>query len=250
MTADSSGRGVLAAAFLAAAMIAGQVASKTVRDALFLSEISAERLPVVMIASALLASVAAGRAFAAWSPQRVVPFALLIHAMLFAGEWVLCATAPAVVAVILYLHIGALAALAVSAFWSLVAESFDPHSAKRAIARIGTAATLGGLLGGVTMWQMAERVSLPNMLLALAGAYLVLALGTALQYAKRVPAAVPGIGATSGPDVGGFELVRRTPYLRLLAALVVLVAIGDAGLDLCVLKTHLRTFVPADCSGR
>ena len=45
-------------------------------------------------------------------------------------------------------------AIAISSFWSLLNERFDPHSAKPLMARVAAAATFGGFVGGVS----AERV--------------------------------------------------------------------------------------------
>jgi AAA family ATP:ADP antiporter len=232
---EQASRGmVVACALLAATVIAGQVVGKALRDALFLSHYSAEQLPPMMICAAILALAAAmvmARALSVWSPLRVVPIALMLHASLFAAEWGMVASRPGLAATVLYLHIGALAASVISAFWSMVGESFDPHSAKRAMARIGTAASLGGLVGGLAAWQLAGRMSLPSMLLGLALVYLVAALGTALLLTHSAPESDFPSHAGRGSTSWGLELVRTTPYLRLLAGLVVLAAFGEAGID-------------------
>ena len=50
-------------------------------------------------------------------------------------------------------------AAAVSAFWSLLNERFDPHSAKALMARVAAAAAFGGLAGGVGAERVAALMS-------------------------------------------------------------------------------------------
>ena len=47
-------------------------------------------------------------------------------------------------------------ALVISGFWSVVNERFDPHSAKGMVSRIGTGATVGGVVGGLVAWRVGE----------------------------------------------------------------------------------------------
>ena len=56
---------------------------------------------------------------------------------------------PRIASAVLYFHTAVLSSIAISAFWSLLNERFDPHSAKALLARVAGAATFGGLLGGV-----------------------------------------------------------------------------------------------------
>ena len=83
-------------------------------------------------------------------PSRAVPAALGPSAALLVVEWAVAGSMPRAAAVALYLHMGVFGATLVSAYWSLVNESFDPYTAKRIIGRIGTGASLGGALGGLS----------------------------------------------------------------------------------------------------
>ena len=74
---------------------------------------------------------------------------------MFLVEWVLLGWQPRAAAVLLYLHSSVLGGIAISSFWSLLNERFDPHSAKPLMARVAAAATFGGFVGGVS----AERVA-------------------------------------------------------------------------------------------
>lgn len=208
-------------------MIAQQVGSKATRDALFLSSFAPEELPRIVIAGAatsMFAVVAASRAFARFGPARVVPFAFAASAALYVGEWALQPLFPRHIAIIVYLHTAIFGALVISGFWSVVNERFDPHTAKRVIARIGGGATFGGVLGGV----LAERIG------AWSEASVMLALLAGLNAVAAVT--VRGIGEGSrepAPDDGetALEVLRRTPYLRHLAAFVLLTAVSAGLLD-------------------
>lgn len=223
-------------------MIAQQVGSKATRDALFLSSFAPEDLPTVVIASAAAAMVAvfaASRAYARFGPARVVPLAFAGSAALYTGEWALAGAAPRAVAVVLFLHTAVFGALVISGFWSVVNERFDPHTAKRVVGRIGIGATLGGVAGGV----LAERVGAlgepETMLAALAGINALAALG------------VRGVGAGEArpaeeeeAPAWGLAVLRRAPYLRGLAGLVLLTAVSAGLLDYAFKAEAARALEP------
>ena len=125
----------------------------------------------------------------------------------------------------MYLHTAAVGAAVVSAFWSMVNERFDPHTAKRVVARIAAGATVGGVVGGVVAWQLAHRVSLPTLLLVLAGvnAFAAFAAPAVGAGAERDPETEAGTGAIA--------ILRETPYLRHLALRIALAAMGEAAID-------------------
>ena len=142
----------LVAPLTAAALIAQQVGSNAIRDGLFLSWFPVTSLPYFIALSAILAIPAAqssGRLLARFGPARVVPVVLGLSGVLFLAEWALLGWQPRAAAVLLYLHSSVLGAIAISAFWSLLNERFDPHSAKPLMAKVAAAATFGGLVGGV-----------------------------------------------------------------------------------------------------
>ena len=96
-----------------------------------------------------------GRLLARFGPARFVPFILAVSAALFLVEWSLLGGYPRAVSALVYFHASVLGAIGISAFWSLLNERFDPHSAKPLMARVAAAGAFGGLAGGVG----AERVT-------------------------------------------------------------------------------------------
>jgi hypothetical protein len=222
-------------------MIAQQVGSKATRDALFLSSFAPEDLPRVVIASAATAMVAvfaATHAFARFGPARVVPLAFASSSVLYAAEWALAPVAPRATAVALYLHTSIFGALAVSGFWSVVNERFDPHTAKRVVSRIGAGATFGGVAGGLLAERIGAWSEPTTMLAALAALNALAALGVRQVGSDgSVKPSTPGASAASG-----LEILRHAPYLRALAGLVLLTAISAGLLDYAFKAEAARSY--------
>jgi hypothetical protein len=214
------------APLIAAALIAVQVGGNAIRDGLFLTLFAVESLPYFMAVAAVLAIVAAqlsGRLLSRLGPARVVPFLFASHAALFLVEWVLLGWEPRAAAVLLYLHTSVLGAIAISSFWSLLNERFDPHSAKALMSRVAGAASFGALVGGVS----AERVTvlLPRgallpMLGLVGGGAVVGALAVASGTPVRRSAPVEGDPNRSS----GWSHFREQPLLRDLALVIGLAA--------------------------
>jgi ATP:ADP antiporter, AAA family len=223
-------RSVAAGALVAAALIAHQVAGKATRDALFLSSFTVETLPFAITISAAVSLVAVGvfaRAMARFTPGRVVPWALWTGLALLVAQWGLAGRYPRAAAIALYLHMAFFGATLVSGFWSLVNERWDPHAAKRAIARIGAGASLGGVVGGGLAAGMSSILPPIAMLPLMAGLNLAaLAALRGLGAATRKPA-----DEEDATSLSGLSVIRAVPYLRDLAVLVALGALAEALLD-------------------
>ena len=223
-------RGIVAAAFaVAVAMIAQQLAGKAIRDAYFLSNFSSDVLPRVMTVASvgsLVSVLVVTRLYARFSPARLVPLFFLASAALYGVEWVLSADHPQAASALLYLHFTSIGAVAISGFWSVISERFDPHTAKRVVGRVAAGATLGGIVGGVLAWQAAGRLPIPVMLLVFVGVNVFCAVILALV--GRAPSSVR---PTRTRRVSPWAAFEETPYLVHLAALVVLTAVGTAGID-------------------
>ena len=219
------------------ALVATLVGGKPVRDALFLGRFGIEWLPAMVTGAALasiLAAVAASRVLPRWGPARALPWALGASGGAFLVLWALLPVAPRTVAVLLYLHLGAGGSVLVSWFWSLVNERFDPHTAKRRIARIASGGTLGGVAGGL----LAERLSaMPDL-----GTAAILPVLALLQVGTAV--AIPRLGSSGGPSAAGgrppgpgrpfrsgLRVLGEVPYLRALALIVVGVTLAATLLD-------------------
>jgi len=235
----------VAAPATAAALIAQQVAGNAIRDGLVLSLFPVKSLPYFMVGAAILAIAAArmsGLLLGRFGPRRVVPVFLGSNAALFVVEWVILGWEPPVAAALLYLHSSVMGAIAISSYWSLLNERFDPHSAKPLMAKVAGAATFGGLIGGVS----AERVAalLPQgSLLPMLGVLGALSVGGALAVGHGAPDR-----GHAGPDAadgaGALAQFRRQPLLRDLAAVIALAAMLAALVDYLLKAEAVAYFGP------
>ena len=94
--------------------------------------------------------------------------AVSVTVMLIA-EWVVFQRAPRVAAVATFFHLSTLGAVLVSGFWSIINEQLDAQTAKRHIGRVGMAATIGGIAGGLVAERAAVYLEPGAILLVLAG---------------------------------------------------------------------------------
>lgn len=216
-------------------MLAHQVASKAVRDAIFLSALPVTDLPKMVMTAALL-SVAAvpvySRLMARLGPKWLVPIGFAVSGAGHLVEWAIQDRGP-IVAIVIYIHVVAFGALLLSGFWSLASELFDAHTAKRQFARIAGAGTLGGILGGLAIERIAAWSHTGSALLALAifhagCAVLAVVLGRAIVGSRSSMVTEP---------LHLKQLVQASPYVRDIAALVVL-GTGSAAIVDYLLKSR------------
>src|SRR5437764_1445165 len=100
------------------------------------------------------------------------------------ASWRSCS--PPATAVAVFVHTAVFGPLLISAFWSLINERFDPHSARHAVGRIALGGTVGGVIGALIAWRVATLVALPTLVLLLAGMQGTCLLGT-LSLRARMP---------------------------------------------------------------
>jgi len=223
---------VVAATIGACALVAQHVIGKATRDALFLSNFSAARFPLAMTASTVLSGgivILFVRIIARYGPALVVPRLFALHALGFVVDWGLAQRFERVAAVAVYLHTASLGATILSAFWTVVSEAFDPHTGKGAIGRIAGGAALGGVVGGGIAWGGSRLLPVPAMLLVGAALSLLSMWGVDLL-ARQAHESHADVSAGT-PRPSGFVVLRDTPYLRLLGALVVVGALSQSLLD-------------------
>jgi ATP:ADP antiporter, AAA family len=231
---------VYAATAASGAMIAQQVAGKAVRDALFLTSFDVRLLPTMMAAAAVLSLLTVlwlSRVITRNAPARVVPVLFAANTAALVLEWLLSFRAPGATAIAVYLHTAVFGPALISSFWSLMNERFDPHTARRAVNRVASGGTLGGVLGSLVAWRGAQLVAVHTMLLVLAGTSAICVVGTAMLRAPTTPlaakkeaAAETGVAATPVPP-SPLQVFRDAPYLRTLSLLVALGAVTSSLLD-------------------
>ncbi|RPI53220.1 MAG: HEAT repeat domain-containing protein, partial [Acidobacteria bacterium] len=221
------------------------VAGKATRDALFLTSLSFQALPTMLIAASVC-SILLVAAHARWA-AKLAPSALIqilfgVSGVLFLCEWVVRFSAPAATAVLLFLHTSAMGPLLTSGFWLIATERFDPRTAKRRFGQITGAGTLGGLLGALVSERVAATLGAPAMLLVL-GSLQLLTVWLFSRFAAGAETGAehehPGPSTALGADPelpastarSGLRTIAQAPHLRHLVVLVLLGSTSAALLD-------------------
>lgn len=215
----------VAAPVTAFLMVAVHIGSSAARDAVFLSSFPVTTLPW-LVGIAALASFPAGRgtgvALTRFGPSRVVPTAFALSGALFVAEAALLRARPEAVSIVLYLHATVLGAIAISAYWSLLNERFDPNTARRHFSRVAGAASLGAVSGGLVAERVAA-ISSDLMLLALLGAGSAACVAGTLVVARGGDA--PAETHKCDREPGARPDPTTRPFLALLAAVTILAAL-------------------------
>ena len=233
------------AAFISAVLIAHQVAGKAARDALFLTSFSVRSLPPVMALAALLSLAAAlwmSRLLARHSPSVILPVLFGASTCGLLGEWAGGRVSRPAMAISVYLHLAVFGPLLMSAFWSLINERFVPHTARRAVAQVALGGSIGGVLGALMAWRLAELVELPTFVLLLAAMHGVCLVSSILLRVRSGPSLAPPPRGVEDHEVSAIALLRRAPYMRNLAMLVALAAAMSALLDYLFSQQAAATF--------
>src|SRR5215210_6199872 len=227
------GAPVILAFLYVACVVAAYLLAKPLRNSLFLKEYGPYALVYAYAAVPLVLSVfvAAYARILARVGTRLVTIGTLIffslnvlgfwYALRFArSEWL-----PAA----FYIWVNCFGVIAPVQAWSFANSLFDVRQARRLFGLIGAGASLGAIAGGVLARFLVGPVGgTVNMLLVLAGLILVAAVIVAVA-SKRLRARgvsrVRTAPRSAQPLAHSLNLIRESPYLRLVAILVFLVAI-------------------------
>jgi hypothetical protein len=226
-------------AMICAGLVSAQfVAGKATRDALFLAQLDVTSLPAMVVATAgasILLVVVTSGILRRVSPGVFVPALFGLNAVMLLGAWGGAAVAPVLAAVCVYLLISGLGPILSSGFWLIASERFDPRTAKGRFGQIAAVGTVGGLIGGLLAERMSASVPVSVMLPVLAamnvaGAWQIRRLAGGSQlHAAAARIEMPDLSPE--PARSGLSVLARAPYLRNLAAVVLLGTAGAALVD-------------------
>ncbi|MBY0493593.1 MAG: HEAT repeat domain-containing protein [Cyanobacteria bacterium] len=216
---------------------ASSVASKAARDALFLDRYRATDLPYVDIAIAVLVGLAASLYI--WFGHRTNLRNLQVGSLIFFAMnslifwlWpVVSAYESGTLLILIYIWVGVFSVLAPSQVWTLANYVLTTREAKRSFGFIGSGAILGWIVGGLATRTGVSRFGTENML-----GFVALALFTCAAIVVAVwrdrPDYVGNDTPASGnvrdrfPLWGAMRLIRESPYLRAIAALILISALS------------------------
>ena len=164
------------AAWTLGCVMAAHTMLETARDALFLANVSVERLPFVTIAIALLALLAS-REPARFGNRRVLLALVGFASIGTIGFWQLATTAGDWTYYALYVWSGIITTLIVVRFWLLLGDLFTITQGKRVYAAIALGGSVGALLGSVTAALLAPSVGGEGLLVGASLAFAASAFG-------------------------------------------------------------------------
>ncbi len=211
---------------------------KSVRDASYLDDIGVRQLPWAYATAALVAGAVAihARLQARLDRRRLLIGSLVFFAAtallfraLFALDW------PGIT-LLYWLWANIFVVVLTTQFWFLVNDRFDPREAKRLVGFLGSGGILGGIAGGLLTGFLAEP-GRPENLLYIAAALLAVGAAALTALFRRLENASPGapLRPAAAPVAAGFvdsyRTVRGDPYLRALAALVILAGVVSTFID-------------------
>jgi hypothetical protein len=184
----------------------------------------------------ILLVIVSSRALRAITPGTFVPVTFVISAALLLGSWLLLGSAPTLAAQVVYLQISGLGPMLGSGFWLIATERFDPHTARLNFGRIAGIGTITGLVAALVTERIGATLGIDEMLPLLAGLNLIcawqirrLAGPKAMTIHDKAMEVAPDLAATSPRS--GLRVLAGAPYLRNLAALVLLGTVAAAFID-------------------
>jgi len=214
--------------------MAGSVASKSARDALFLERYEAVDLPYVDIAIALIVGVVASvyiRAGERLNLRNLQVSSLLGFGASALGFW-WWSTTPAgespVLFLLIYVWVGVLSVLVPVQVWTLANFVLTTREAKRAFGLVGSGAILGWIVGGLMTRVAVGRYGTEAMLLLTALTQLISA-GLVVYIWRDRPAQVNGdvpAGEAGGGVLAALEVIAGSKYLKAIGAVILLASLA------------------------
>jgi HEAT repeat protein len=201
-------------------------------NALVLARLSADVLPYLFVplgAISLVVALGYGAGLGRVRRARLLAGLVAASAAVIVAERVLLATGLTAIAPILWLTVNAVGALVGTVAWTVAGSSFDARQAKRLFPLCTAAAIVGNFVGAISAGPVAafagtETLVVVQAAMLLVAAWLIVRIGAAAPTAAWGPP--PPTRRPLLADVGvGFDEVRHSPLLRLVAVAYVLFAV-------------------------
>jgi AAA family ATP:ADP antiporter len=216
--------------FIAVA-VASFTLAKPIRQGLFLREFDAYKLAYAYVAVPLVLAVFVP--LYQWVASRVGQRLVFTGSLAF-----LCANALLFwwgfrfhsqpwLAAAFYVWVNCYGVIAPVQAWTFANAVFDTRQARRLFGIVGSGASFGAIVGGLLAQVLVGLLGTVNLLLVLAALIgsAVLVVNVAWRVRRREPKSARASRRPRAPFGATLRLIRDTPYLRLIACLVFLVAL-------------------------
>lgn len=185
-----SRRHAAAAALTLFGLLCGHTILEVARDALFLTRLSANELPLTYLVIAAVSTIAAQadtRLLRQLDDRKVLSITLATAALGALGFHALFGSGAGLVPRAFYVWTGMIATVAVAQFWRLLADVFTVGEAKRLFAPIGAGGALGAM-AGAAITELAQNWMDPRGLLGIGS----VVMATSAFLPSLLPAPEPG----------------------------------------------------------
>ena len=204
-------------------LLLGHACLETARDALFLSELPAERLPfayLAIMAGVYFTSIASQALTEKFEKRKLLSVSFFSVAIINAGLGLFHTRHPTYIYTV-YIWTGTVATLLVVQFWLLTSELYNVEQAKKRFPAIGLGAVLGATAGSFLASVFLQRFELSHLLFLASSVWCL---------AATLPLAMLGEARKQRDKKTKFDrnlrnLLLKERYLRKLAAITVLSAL-------------------------
>lgn len=218
-------------------IIASHIIVKSLRDALFIHQVGADKLPYVYIGIAIVAGIVmqgyARLARAVRRKQLIIGINLffivnvMIFWWLFQYEWLWLSYA-------LYIWAGIFSAVSIVQFWLIANDIFNPRQAKRLFGFILSGGTLGGILAGVVSRGIVNIIGTENLFLVVVAQLLGCAIimrQITFQESAPLSSESARVSARSQDGESAFASIRKNKHLVLLAMIISVTVLATTLVD-------------------
>jgi HEAT repeat protein len=220
---------VLLVAGLFATIELGRGIGGSAADALFFLRFGVDYLPYLYIALGVtnfIVTLSYAAFLGRFNHGRFFSTLLLVFALILLSEWAAIHLEIRALYPVLWLSVNIISALLGTLAWTTASEVCDPRQAKRLFPIFVSAGILGGLLGSVITGPAAALLGTENLMVIFAVLLLAGLLFIRTIAARFFHPATTQDHSNFLVDVrAGFDVVRRSPMLQLLAAAAVLFSI-------------------------
>lgn len=243
---SGEGRVIALLAGLFATVEAGRGLADVAANTLYVRRVGAESLPVLFIVLGIVSMILAlgyGAAIGRFERRRFLVGLLAACATLMVAERLALMTGVPNILPAVWISVYAVAALLLTVIWTVAGGTLNVRQAKRLFPICTSAAIVGGFVGTLAAGPLARMIGTENLLLVFAALLLAAAGVTAATVRPVTITHASAPRRSFGAELRtGFDDVRSSPLLRLVATAYVLFAVLLFSVEFVFLGAMGRAF--------